>query len=165
MYWLAVLSLVQVSHHQPQTDDQPHKSVAPKLPSAVLGVVNVECLDLVSEMRGDPQHGEVVGPGLSGGPPAVGQAAGHQGGEAGEADGSLLTKLYRRGLHSKYHVIVLILQETSQSKYDGLYIRLEADQMAHSVATPALLCHKEPAQGTQSPLLGAFLAFRWFFMA
>ena len=30
----------------------------------------------------------------------------------------------------------------------------------HSVA---LLCHKEPAQGTQSPLL--FLAFRWFFMS
>ena len=27
------------------------------------------------------------------------------------------------------------------------------------------LCHKEPAQGTQSPLLGAFLVFRWFFMA
>ena len=27
--------------------------------------------------------------------------------------------------------------------------------MAHSVATPALLCHKEPAQGIQSPLLGA----------
>ena len=25
----------------------------------------------------------------------------------------------------------------------------------HGVATPALLCHKEPAQGTQSPLLGA----------
>ena len=25
----------------------------------------------------------------------------------------------------------------------------------HSVATPTLLCHKEPAQGTQSPLLGA----------
>ena len=25
----------------------------------------------------------------------------------------------------------------------------------HSDATPALLCHKEPAQGTQSPLLGA----------
>ena len=37
--------------------------------------------------------------------------------------------------------------------------------VAHSVATPAFLCHKEPAQGTQSPLLGAFLAFRWFFMA
>ena len=44
----------------------------------------------------------------------------------------------------------------------------------HSDASPALLCHKEPAQGTQSPLLGAlgrkpptrgFLAFRWFFMA
>ena len=35
----------------------------------------------------------------------------------------------------------------------------------HCVATPALLCHKKPAQGTQSPLLGAFLAFRWFFMA
>ena len=29
----------------------------------------------------------------------------------------------------------------------------------HSDATPALLCHKEPAQGTQSPLLGAFLPF------
>ena len=27
------------------------------------------------------------------------------------------------------------------------------------------LCHKEPAQGTQRPLLGAFLAFRWFFIA
>ena len=27
--------------------------------------------------------------------------------------------------------------------------------VAHSVTTPALLCHKEPAQGTQSPLLGA----------
>ena len=25
--------------------------------------------------------------------------------------------------------------------------------------------HKEPAQDTQSPLLGAFLAFRWFFIA
>ena len=35
----------------------------------------------------------------------------------------------------------------------------------HSDATPALLCHKEPAQGTQSPLLGVFLAFHWFFMA
>ena len=36
----------------------------------------------------------------------------------------------------------------------------------HSDATPALLCHKEPAQGTQSPLLGrGFLAFCWFFMA
>ena len=32
-------------------------------------------------------------------------------------------------------------------------------------ARPALFCHKEPAQDTQSPLLGAFLAFRWFFMA
>ena len=31
----------------------------------------------------------------------------------------------------------------------------------HSNATPALLCHKEPDQGIQSPLLGAFLAFRW----
>ena len=28
-----------------------------------------------------------------------------------------------------------------------------------------LLCHKEPAQDTQSPLLGAFLAFHWFFHA
>ena len=33
-----------------------------------------------------------------------------------------------------------------------------------SFAPPALLCHKEPAHGTQSPLLGAFLAFHWFFM-
>ena len=29
----------------------------------------------------------------------------------------------------------------------------------------AVLCHKEPAHGTQSPLLGASLAFRCFFMA
>ena len=39
----------------------------------------------------------------------------------------------------------------------------------HSDATPALLCHKEPAQGTQRKnelsLKGAFLAFWWFFMA
>ena len=27
------------------------------------------------------------------------------------------------------------------------------------------LCHKDTAQGTQNPLLGAFPAFRWFFMA
>ena len=32
----------------------------------------------------------------------------------------------------------------------------------HSVATPALLCHKEPARRIQSPLLGTP---RWFFMA
>ena len=46
----------------------------------------------------------------------------------------------------------------------------------HSDATPALLCHKEPARRIQSPLLGALerkipplggilLAPRWFFMA
>ena len=46
----------------------------------------------------------------------------------------------------------------------------------HGVATPALLCHKEPARRIQSPLLGALerkipqlgcisLAPRWFFMA
>ena len=45
----------------------------------------------------------------------------------------------------------------------------------YSVAPPAILCHKEPAQGTQQPLtrgfwtrfpqLGAFLAFLWFFIA
>ena len=47
---------------------------------------------------------------------------------------------------------------------------------ALSVATPAILCHKEPARRIQSPLLGALerkipptrgilLAPRWFFMA
>ena len=48
----------------------------------------------------------------------------------------------------------------------------------HGVATPALLCHKEPARRIQSPLLGALertiptlhwggilLDPRWFFMA
>ena len=30
---------------------------------------------------------------------------------------------------------------------------------SRDVATPALLCHKEPAQGIQSPLLGAFAVF------
>ena len=47
----------------------------------------------------------------------------------------------------------------------NLLFQIVIKWLAHSVATPALLCHKEPAQGTQSPLLGAFLAFRWFFMA
>ena len=46
----------------------------------------------------------------------------------------------------------------------GIY-RLRVLKYFHSVATPALLFNKEPAQGTQSPLLGAFLAFHWFFMA
>ena len=32
----------------------------------------------------------------------------------------------------------------------------------HSDATPALLCHKEPAQGT---LKRVFFAFLWFFIA
>ena len=47
---------------------------------------------------------------------------------------------------------------------------------SRDVATPALLCHKEPARRIQSPLLGALerkipplggilLAPRWFFMA
>ena len=30
---------------------------------------------------------------------------------------------------------------------------------------PALLCHKDTAEGTQSPLLGAFLSFHCVFMA
>lgn len=34
-----------------------------------------------------------------------------------------------------------------------------------SVAPPALLCHEEPAQDTQRPLLEAYLALSWFFMA
>ena len=33
--------------------------------------------------------------------------------------------------------------------------------VAHSVATPALLCHKEPAQGTQSPILEDFAWESW----
>ena len=38
--------------------------------------------------------------------------------------------------------------------------------ICQSVATPPLLCHKEPARRIQSPLLGGFLlAPRWFFMA
>ena len=37
--------------------------------------------------------------------------------------------------------------------------------MAHSVALPALSRHKQPAQGTQSPLLGGYLAFRLFLYA
>ena len=35
----------------------------------------------------------------------------------------------------------------------------------HSVPTQALLCHKDTAQGTQIPLLRAFLAFYCVFMA
>ena len=49
---LTVLSLGQSSRHQTHTDDQAHKSIASELLSAVLGVVNVECLDLISEMGG-----------------------------------------------------------------------------------------------------------------
>ena len=37
----------------------------------------------------------------------------------------------------------------------GLLFQIVIKWVAHSVATPALLCHKEPAQGTQSSLLGA----------
>ena len=38
----------------------------------------------------------------------------------------------------------------------------------HGVATPALLCHKEPACRIQSPLLGGLerkIPLGWFFMA
>ena len=33
------------------------------------------------------------------------------------------------------------------------------------MAPLVILCHKEPAQGTQGPLIGKFLVFLWFFMA
>ena len=113
MYRLTVLSLVQIPHHQTQTDDQTNKSVASELLSAVLGVVNVERFDLVGEVGGHPQYGEVEGPGLSSGPTTVGQAARHEGGETGETDRGLVSKLYSRGLDSQYHVIILILPHTS----------------------------------------------------
>ena len=35
------------------------------------------------------------------------------------------------------------------------YGETRVELCSHDVATPVLLCHKEPAQGTQSPLLGA----------
>ena len=63
---------------------------------------------------------------------------------------------------------------TSLETYPGSHsssitsLSLVETREPHSVeilATPAFLCHKEPAQVTQSLLLGAFLAFRWFFMA
>ena len=110
MYRLTVLSLVESSHHQTQTDDQTNKSVTSELLSAVPGIVNVQRLDLVSEVGGHPQYGEIVGPGLACTPPTVGQAARHEGGETGETDRGLLSELDGRGLDSDYHVIVLILQ-------------------------------------------------------
>ena len=45
------------------------------------------------------------------------------------------------------------------------HVLLSLVEMGHSFALPALLCHKEPAQGTQSPLLGEDFALRWFIMA
>ena len=50
-------------------------------------------------------------------------------------------------------------------RYFQAMLSLHWSRCYHSDATPALLCHKEPAQDTKIPLLGAFLAFRWFFMA
>ena len=44
-------------------------------------------------------------------------------------------------------------------------VLLSLVEIPHSFALPALLCHIEPAQGTQSPLLRTFLAYCWFFMA
>ena len=39
--------------------------------------------------------------------------------------------------------------------YSGRLLNLEFPLDIRGIASPALLCHKEPAQGTQSPLLGA----------
>ena len=48
-----------------------------------------------------------------------------------------------------------VLPRPSQVRPVTSLFQIVIKWVAHSVATPALLCHKEPAQGTQSPLLGA----------
>ena len=67
-----------------------------------------------------------------------------------------------RGLHLQ--VLQGFLQEVKFSILHSHWSRtkdvlLSFVEMVHNAAPPALLCHKEPAQGTQSPLLGAFLPF------
>ena len=50
---------------------------------------------------------------------------------------------------------------TNTGRNCRLGLRLLREQIFGTV----MLRQKDPAQGTQSPLLGAFLAFRWIFMA
>ena len=51
------------------------------------------------------------------------------------------------------HIGDMSFSAFSKAEWSTAVIR---DQVrGHDVATPALLCHKEPAQGTQNPLLGA----------
>ena len=69
-----------------------------------------------------------------------------------------------RLLHVPPLYLCCFLQWSSQDSSDQTYQEnARLTNLAHFVAQPALLCHKEPAQGIQS--LGAFIAFRWFFMA
>ena len=105
----SVLSLVEAAPNQTQEYDQPHKSVTTELPGAVLGVVDVEGLDLVREVSGHSGDREIVRPRLSGAPAAVHQAARHQRGEARETDRSLVSELDGRRLDSQYDVIILVL--------------------------------------------------------
>ena len=62
-----------------------------------------------------------------------------------------------------YLVWVLIsLLHSHWSNFDDVLLSLV--EMVDYVALPALVCHKEPAQGTQN-LPGTFIVFRWFFVA
>ena len=55
-------------------------------------------------------------------------------------------------------------QTTSTStSYSDIYARGVRGSQIEVLLAPALLCHKVTAQGTQSPLLGAFLSFSCVF--
>ena len=53
-----------------------------------------------------------------------------------------------------------------KNKENNLYHRLihsQSEIRSEVLLKPALLCHKDTARDTQSPLLGAFLAFHFFY--
>ena len=62
-----------------------------------------------------------------------------------------------------YGLADCLLQQALTGRYPDLALKVL--KYFQSDATPDLLCHKAPAQGIQSPVLGVFLAFYWFFMA
>ena len=92
---------------------------------------------------------------------------------AGELD-SLLDEDCQRvlvaGVHLPRHDLLDVAVQAGGGEFGDEQLRLELlYRMVKSgvevLMTPALLCLNDTAQGTQIPLLGAFLAFHCVFMA
>ena len=58
-----------------------------------------------------------------------------------------------------------ILPSKIQSQRETFWLLDIHRRQIFPLSRHAQISNKEPAEGTQSPLLGVYLAFRWFFQA